>query len=159
MDLDSGLSFVPAWLQSSLQKVKFEYGQGMAHLQMPFCVLETNYDIASARANALQQRNPFQKVGIATLDIVPLKRAKIVASAEHTFDFLRVSKEETIFESRLLAWAEGDDGRATKALQDAVLTIVEWEGKVKNTGMESPASASNVVGEGAASHIDVSEAG
>lgn len=93
------------------------------------------------------------------MDTVPSKRANIVASVEHTLDFLRVPKEDTIFESRLLAWVEGNDGRATKALQDAVLTNVKWEGKMNNVDMENPAGTSNVVEEGAASQIGVGETG
>lgn len=131
MDFNLGLSFISSWLQSSLSKIKTLYPEGEISLQMPFCVLETTQASANARARALQRLHPSEKVGIATLDIEALKSRKLLASAEHTFDFLRVSRQGFPCVRKLLAWAEGDEndenGRSAEALRDAVLTIVEWQ--------------------------------
>ncbi|KAF1361504.1 hypothetical protein EJ07DRAFT_154279 [Lizonia empirigonia] len=126
--IDNGLSFASTWLQTSLEKIKAECAAGKTRLQMPFCILETNYATASARAAAMQMHYPGEKVGIAALDIVALKRARLVVSAGHAFDFLRVSTENVAFGNRLLVWAEGgpNDGPA-QALREAVLTVVEWK--------------------------------
>lgn len=128
MDFNLGLSFVSSWLQSSLTKIKTSYPEGETDLQMPFCVLETTQATANVRARALQRLNPKEKVGIATLDIVALESEKLVASAKHTFDFLRVSRKDFFCVKKLLAWAESDeDGQSANALRSAVLTVVEWQ--------------------------------
>lgn len=135
--IDNGLSFASTWLQTSLEKIKADCASGKSRLQMPFCVLETNYAAASARAAAMQMHNPGEKVGVATLDIVALKSARLVVSAMHAFDFLRVSTENGAFENRLLAWAEGGPNDVpAQALREAVLTVVEWKEKINEGKME-----------------------
>ncbi|KZM22477.1 hypothetical protein ST47_g6390 [Ascochyta rabiei] len=140
MSLDDGLSFASTWLQKSLGMIKIGYESGEARLQMPFAVLETNYHTACVRASALKRKPPHEKAVIITLDFLALKNVKLVASAEHAFDFLRVSKESLATGDRLLLWAENDnDGRPAEALLEAVLTIVEWderddEEEVEDTG-------------------------
>ncbi|KAF1924901.1 uncharacterized protein M421DRAFT_268862 [Didymella exigua CBS 183.55] len=138
MDFNLGLGFVSNWLQGSLTNIKISYAEGDVDLQMPFCVLETTQSRANKRARALQLFNPGEKVGIATLDFVALKSAKLVASAEHTFDFLRVSREGFRCGKKLLAWTENDeDGQSAKALRSAVLTVVEWEDSGEDPTAES----------------------
>ncbi|KAF9693076.1 hypothetical protein EKO04_008745 [Ascochyta lentis] len=128
LDLDHGLSFASSWLQSSLGTIRDGYESGEAKLQMPFCVLEKNYQSACARAFALQKQYPDERAAIVTLDFIALKNAKLIASAKHTFDFLRVSRESLDTENRLLLCVEsGNDGRPAEALLEAVLTIVKWE--------------------------------
>jgi hypothetical protein len=128
MDLNLALTFVSRYLQSSLTMTKALYPEGSHALQMPFCVLETTQAGANARARALQRRNPDEKVGIAALDFAALQREKLVASATHTFDFLRVSRRDFYCGRKLLAWVEGEkDGHSTEALQNAVLTVIPWE--------------------------------
>lgn len=127
--LDEGLSFASTWLQTSLEKIKTECATGGVRLQMPFCVLDTEYAAACKRAGILQADNPEERVGIVALDVVALKKARLLVSAGHAFDFLRVPRGEVEMAGRLLVWAEGgNDGRAAEALSQAVLTVVEWEG-------------------------------
>lgn len=138
LDLDLGLSFVSSWLQSSLANIKTSYTEGKAVLQMPFCVLETTQSRANMRARALQRSNPDEKVGIATLDIVALNDLMLVASAQHTFDFLRVSRLDFHCGKKLLAWVEGgEDGQSASALRSTVLTVVEWEDTDEVNDVES----------------------
>lgn len=138
MDFNLALTFVSRWLQSSLTTLKTLYPNGDHGLQMPFCVLETSQAGANARARALQRRNPGEKVGIATLDFAALQREKLVASATHTFDFLRVPRTDFSCARKLLAWAEGgEDGLSAKALRSAVLTVTHWEDSDVDTDAES----------------------
>lgn len=128
MDFKLALPFVSRWLQSSLDRMKTLYPNGNIGLQMPFCVLETSQAGANARARALQCRNPGEKMGIATLDFAALQRERLVASATHTFDFLRLPRTDIDCARKLLAWAEGDeDGISARALRSAVLKVIEWE--------------------------------
>lgn len=151
MDLDTGLSFVSTWLQASLCRIKTGYAHGEAELQMPFCVLETDYAAATARATALQRLHSEEKVAIATLDIMALKSSKLVALAKHTFDFLRVPIGNLALGDSLLAWAESShDGRSAQALRDAVLAVVEWKGESGGMAAEDVGLIGSLDGEGAA---------
>ncbi|KAJ4363830.1 hypothetical protein N0V95_000898 [Ascochyta clinopodiicola] len=129
MDIDNGLSFASTWLQNSLGMIKIGYESGETRLQMPFAVLETDYQTACARAAALKRKYPGERAVVITLDLMTLKDARLVASAEHAFAFLRVLKGSLNCGARLLLWAENDNdgGRPCQALLEAVLTIVEWK--------------------------------
>lgn len=138
LDLSFALTFVSRYLQSALTTIKTVYPEGSHDLQMPFCVLETTQAGANARARTLQRRNPDEKVGIATLDFATLQREKLVASATHTFDFLRVSRRDFYCGRKLLAWVEGGkDEHSAKALRNTVLTVIEW----KDTDMPTDAGS------------------
>jgi hypothetical protein len=130
LDHDHGLSFASSWLQASLEGIRDGHNSEAARLQMPFCVLETEYHATCVRAYVLQSRHPNEKVTIATLDIMALKNAKLVASAEHTFKMLRVSSAGIDLSQRLLVWAggmeTGIDDQNAQALRQAVLATVEW---------------------------------
>ncbi|KAF3041935.1 hypothetical protein E8E12_007964 [Didymella heteroderae] len=138
LDLNLALTFVSRWLQSSLTSIKTFYPEGDCGLQMPFCVLETTQAGANIRARAMQRSNPNEKVGVATLDFAALQRKKLVASAAHTFDFLRVPRKDFPCVIKLLAWADNDeDGLSATALRSMVLTVVGWEDTGVDTDLES----------------------
>ena len=138
MDLNLALTFVSRYLQSSLTSIKAIYPEGGDDLQMPFCILETTQAGANARARALHRRNPDEKVGIATLDFAALQREKLVTSATHAFDFLRVSRKDFWCGRNLLAWAASDGDKLTaKAFRNAVLTVHEWRDTGVATDTES----------------------
>ncbi|KAH6629515.1 hypothetical protein C7974DRAFT_376348 [Boeremia exigua] len=100
----SSLSCASTWLQSSLVLIRDSYSPDSTplDLQLPFVVLETEYQRARARATALQQQCPDEQVVTATLDLAVLKAAKLVTSAEHAFRMLRVPMESVDFSQRLL---------------------------------------------------------
>jgi hypothetical protein len=138
MDLNLALTFVSGYLQGSLTTIKAVYPEGCDGLQMPFCVLETTQAGANTRAQALQRRYPEGEVGIAILDFAALQREKLVVSAAHAFDFLRVSRTDFWCGRKLLAWAEGDgEELSAKAFRNAVLRVHEWKDMGVATDSES----------------------
>ncbi|KAF2628974.1 hypothetical protein BU25DRAFT_490114 [Macroventuria anomochaeta] len=164
LDEFASLSYASSWLQSSLILIRDSYSFGSAGLQMPFVPLETEYQPARARAKVLQRRYPGEQVVIATLDLVALRQAKRVASAEHAFKMLRVPMAGVDFSQRLLVWAEdGKTGGVVQGLRDAVLAVGEWteKGNTDETedavGTKSKAVATEGVAEDGASGMGQSK--
>ncbi|KAJ8108250.1 hypothetical protein OPT61_g8301 [Boeremia exigua] len=139
LDEFASLSYASSRLQFSLDLIRYSCmpGSGPVTLQTPFIVVETEFELARARAMVLQKQYPEKRFAIATLDLVALKEARLVASVERTFDTLRVPMDDVDFSQRLLVWVQdGGNEAVEKALRASVLAVMEWTGEEKGRTVE-----------------------
>lgn len=130
IDKFASLSYASSWLQSSLTLIRdsCKSESGAVELQMPFVLLETEFQLARARAAALQQQYPEEGIVVATLDLRALRGEKLVLSAEHGFQMLRVPVQEVDVSRKLLVWVgNGGEEGVGRVLRDAVLAVMKWK--------------------------------
>lgn len=160
LDASSSLSYASSWLQSSLILIRDSCTTaiytGPVELQPPFVLLETDLELARARAAWLQQCYPQEKIVIATLDLKALKDERFVVTAEHAFRMLRVSSREVDLKQKLLLWVKFGRGEdVARVLRDTVLSVMEWKAERRRDGLSDVKKGGEHVGQGEAIEEDV----
>ncbi|KAH7344367.1 hypothetical protein BKA66DRAFT_576958 [Pyrenochaeta sp. MPI-SDFR-AT-0127] len=119
-------------LQKCVKTISDGYTRGLLLEKMPLYVLETDFLEACAYAKSLQSWDPEVHIMIAVVDLTSLKDCKLLISAPHIIEMLRLPEIATL-EDKMLVWAEDwvvSIAGACKTiwpLRDAVLSLIDWQ--------------------------------